>query len=693
MYEESLNLKKSVNSLRTENTQLKTQVLQAQKELVKKDKEIKSFLDQLNNPPMEFYSLTKGQPHKKPAKTSTYLTIGLKKRITDLQKENKILKEGLLALKKSLKMTSTKELEVEVKSYSDECVRLRMLLDKVLADKPHLILDGNERLSEQLRQQSKILVEVKAKNKELEERLKEVKDAKKGELKDECEVQAESAEKKLGSQVKEEIKGAEAEASNQFNEKETNSKENMSNMMMELRLNLMLQKVPAEDLEETLLSNSKSTVSMQELKEALVSRLLLRKEQDASALAHYAIQPNEEIPKSEVFKNIRKLIGSYSVNQKEGRKLLLTNLGEKLGPFITALQENADSYDNLSFAALNKVYDELEVKLSKEEEDYVLATMFAREKDLRKLKCDDLMKDLSESLDDSAEVDLNPEHNESGVHSNAENDSPKERESMNGEVKEESAGKPGEEISESRMLSTLQKVFSEIASKIAAQGTTLLSLFADQIHKKTVGTEDIEFVSYADFMRAMERIGVGKLSALEERCLEKALAVEGEERSFQVGELAQILEEYVATDRNEAEARDFDVDELDKVSMVLLLALAEYLSNDGVQLTELLKDHIYKQPVQFEDNEFELEIVDSKDFFEVLYKIGIETNETEHDNLKAFFAIDENYTDKFSLDKLKSVVKEFTSNEKLRLRAKECYKELIEENQVQEESDPSRDES
>eukprot|EP00826_Nyctotherus_ovalis_P007119 TRINITY_DN11755_c0_g3_i1.p1 TRINITY_DN11755_c0_g3~~TRINITY_DN11755_c0_g3_i1.p1 ORF type:complete len:475 (-),score=159.09 TRINITY_DN11755_c0_g3_i1:78-1502(-) len=463
------------------------------------------------------------------------------------------------------------------------------------------------------------------------------------------------------------------------------SEEDMSDMITELRLNLMLQKIPAENLEEALLGNSKSTVTTQELKDALVSRLLLRKGQDASALAHYTIKSNEEIAKSEVFEKIRKLIGSYNINEKEGRKLLLANLGDKLEAFITALQENADSNDNLNPSALNKICDELEIRLSREEENYVLATMFAREKNLWKLKCEDLLKDLSESLDDSAEVDLNPERNES--------DLPKERELMNGEAKEEDTGKPGEEISEGQMLTTLQKVFSEIASKIAAQGTSLLSLFADQIHKKTIGTEDIEFVSYADFMRGMERIGVGKLSALEERCLEKALAVEGEERSFQIGELAQILEEYVSTEHNEAETHDFDIDDLDKVSMVLLLALAEYLSNDSVQLTELLKDHIYRQPVQFEDNEFELEIIDSKDFFDVLYKIGIETNETEHDNLKTFFAIDENYTDKFSLDKLKSVMKEFTSNEKLRLKAKECYKELIDENQVQEESDLSRDES
>ena len=79
--------------------------------------------------------------------------------------------------------------------------------------------------------------------------------------------------------------------------------------------------------------------------------------------------------------------------------------------------------------------------------------------------------------------------------------------------------------------------------------------------------------------------------------------------------------------------------------------------------------------------------LESSSFFKILNKIGIETEESQHDNLKLFLCIDPSYHDKFSIDKIKMILEEFKNNAQLRERAQKYYNELVNENELQEEPD------
>ena len=172
LYEESLNLKKTMNMLKSENTQLKTKMLQGERELLKKDKEIKRLIEQLNTPSIT--NITKDQPNKKPLKTGTQLVINLKKHITEIQKENHILKEGLADYKKNLKTTKIQELESEVKAYLAECLRLRNLLEKIMAEKPYITMDGITKAEEKMKEQNELIEKLKEENEKLSIKVKEV---------------------------------------------------------------------------------------------------------------------------------------------------------------------------------------------------------------------------------------------------------------------------------------------------------------------------------------------------------------------------------------------------------------------------------------------------------------------------------------------------------------------------------------
>ena len=85
--------------------------------------------------------------------------MSLKKQVKELKIECLKKDEELETIKKSLKNTRYQEIEVEIKSYIDECQRLRNLLSSMLTEGPKHPL-YQERLAqlEQQRQTSEFVV-------------------------------------------------------------------------------------------------------------------------------------------------------------------------------------------------------------------------------------------------------------------------------------------------------------------------------------------------------------------------------------------------------------------------------------------------------------------------------------------------------------------------------------------------------
>ena len=155
-------MRKTIALLKGENSKLKAKVLQSEKELVQKNKEIKKLLGQG----------TMGQYGGKESKKSTPLVSGLKKRIAAALKENKALKEGLENLKKTMKMTTNKELNAEIKVYSDECIRLRGLLEKTGEGKTYVGSEDTEELTKKIKEQEELINKLKQDNEQLSKKVK-----------------------------------------------------------------------------------------------------------------------------------------------------------------------------------------------------------------------------------------------------------------------------------------------------------------------------------------------------------------------------------------------------------------------------------------------------------------------------------------------------------------------------------------
>ncbi len=170
LYDEIIHLKQTMNDVRQENLKLKTKIQQSDGELSRKDKEIKDLSDRIQNPSVGTFIK---EIHGKRAKTGAHLVMALKKRVQDTQKENAALREGLQTLKKNIRLTTTQELDTEVQTYADECVRLRKMLEDMVGEKQYLTAEDVATIEEKIRQQNQVIDGVKRENQSLRQKLQQ----------------------------------------------------------------------------------------------------------------------------------------------------------------------------------------------------------------------------------------------------------------------------------------------------------------------------------------------------------------------------------------------------------------------------------------------------------------------------------------------------------------------------------------
>eukprot|EP01022_Parablepharisma_sp_SALTPOND_P018237 TRINITY_DN296_c0_g1_i14.p1 TRINITY_DN296_c0_g1~~TRINITY_DN296_c0_g1_i14.p1 ORF type:complete len:331 (+),score=63.74 TRINITY_DN296_c0_g1_i14:2499-3491(+) len=237
-----------------------------------------------------------------------------------------------------------------------------------------------------------------------------------------------------------------------------------------------------------------------------------------------------------------------------------------------------------------------------------------------------------------------------------------------------------ENLSEDEMITATQKCFTEIANQINQRHQTIDELFSDVAFTKVIDGEEVILINPGDFLKVLKEKLEVSLTSIEKAFLKKVLAVSEEDDSIKLQDFMQIMEDF-GISIGEEDKVELDFNELDKVSVVLMLALTEYIVASKLPLYDLFSEIIYQQDVQIEDEKVQIDLINSEDFFNTLSKIGISMEEKEHENLRNFLCIDPEYPDKLMINKLKRTIEEFAVNEELRSYAQQCYQELVEEEQ------------
>eukprot|EP00826_Nyctotherus_ovalis_P032362 TRINITY_DN26084_c0_g1_i1.p1 TRINITY_DN26084_c0_g1~~TRINITY_DN26084_c0_g1_i1.p1 ORF type:complete len:168 (+),score=64.61 TRINITY_DN26084_c0_g1_i1:205-708(+) len=152
----------------------------------------------------------------------------------------------------------------------------------------------------------------------------------------------------------------------------------------------------------------------------------------------------------------------------------------------------------------------------------------------------------------------------------------------------------------------------------------------------------------------------------------------------------QILDDYGIKEQSEiqeetraAQGKPKDLLNLDKFSMILLLALTEYLLKSNTPLYDLFGEKIKRESITIKSKERKVELIESKDFFEVLGSIGIQLEDDENEDLKRALSFNhKQFANKISVKKLKNAIEQFAFNDELRRRAQECYEAFVEEEEM-----------
>ena len=101
-------------------------------------------------------------------KKDSYLTTALKRQIKDLKTSLNEKDDEIASFKKNFKNTKIIELDIELRSYMDECLRLRRLLEDTIKSKDPLINpDQAHQIEEQFNQQNVIIENLQIENQEL----------------------------------------------------------------------------------------------------------------------------------------------------------------------------------------------------------------------------------------------------------------------------------------------------------------------------------------------------------------------------------------------------------------------------------------------------------------------------------------------------------------------------------------------
>ena len=441
-----------------------------------------------------------------------------------------------------------------------------------------------------------------------------------------------------------------------------------------------------------------SQVSIHELCRSLSRKPILLSVNKAMLLSRYLIEPKdspkiqldelrEEFIRTITQRLILLLEGLYDKNSvamiRENIRIKL-NLEE-----LFKLKKNTDYID---IAALEKA----NLGLNKQELSYLIYVMYKQSKDLEKLSYSFLMEYLNTLK--SAPNERKPMRPEAKMNLQEFNmniprrfSDPQEQprpafEMTNYPFPPSNVNEEGT-MNEEQLIEITKNCFHEIAEYMKQKNITTLGLYKDVITKKKIDNMEIDVIAPLDFLNGLRKLGIDDLQSLDYTCLIKVLSMKDPEKHIQVSDIVQILEDYGITEISSEEQEligELHFEDLDKISVVVMLGLAEYLKKSNMTPENMFGGITYRQGIEVDGKRFQVELINSTDFFAALKEIGIYAEEEAHGNLKAFLALDPNYPDKIMAKKLKKRIEEFTNDDDLRAFAQNCYQELLNEEKLHE---------
>ena len=235
-------------------------------------------------------------------------------------------------------------------------------------------------------------------------------------------------------------------------------------------------------------------------------------------------------------------------------------------------------------------------------------------------------------------------------------------------------------MNEDQMIELAQSLFGKIAEKMKENNISTRDLFINVVKNENVDGEIEEIITSEDFIKAIKSLNISNIEESQFPSLIAILSINDDHEIIKLADIVQILTDFGVTEGGVKASKKIGLDlkSLDSISMIIMLAMTEYLVKNNVPLYDLLGDKLYQQKIKSKEKQANVELINSDDLFGILKGIGIGIDDPDPENLKKFLCLDKKYPDKISIKKLKTAINEFATNEELRLTAQAKYKELAE---------------
>jgi len=551
-------------------------------------------------------------------KENPFLLHSLKAKKSEAQAENLKLRKELKRLQRNKRFTQVNELEGEQSAFSREMERLQEMVEKAKNATELIPIEDVEVNKARIKEQDEVLAALKDEQKRLLEELKQ-KEIKIKRYKKMAEKQKKGAKGNMNTEIKQ---------------------------LKEKIISIKKESVSEEELEKLRIDRNKAKEKVEEQKKRIAELEKAIKDTEASKASYKELGDIKE-KVLEIVEKLKENLRKHNVDIKGIKEVLFEHFGIA---------------EKVSLHELFKIFTRQPCELSPKDSlllaEYLIGklnttghTKFIAEKVLSEVleKLNSLMKGKFAEPEGKKSTEL-----------------------------EENGLSQLEKMSEDELRLVFQRAYAKISSKINGSKKSVEEIFSEATYPKKIEGEEVIVIKSKDLIKiCKEQLNV-ILDPIERTCFVKMLSIDDDEL-IKIQDLAQLIKGFSEGEDFEGEEEEMNYKELDKISMVLMFALTEYMNNSKITFHDLFADHIYKQEVQIDSGQLEIDIINSEDFFEVLNKIGISMENKEHDNLKAFLYIDPEYPNKLVVKKLKKTIEEFGSSDELRNYAYTCYKEFADD--------------
>eukprot|EP00826_Nyctotherus_ovalis_P053304 TRINITY_DN6903_c0_g2_i1.p1 TRINITY_DN6903_c0_g2~~TRINITY_DN6903_c0_g2_i1.p1 ORF type:complete len:229 (+),score=39.09 TRINITY_DN6903_c0_g2_i1:116-802(+) len=215
------------------------------------------------------------------------------------------------------------------------------------------------------------------------------------------------------------------------------------------------------------------------------------------------------------------------------------------------------------------------------------------------------------------------------------------------------------------MLKYAHEAFELISKKVDE-----MNIAPEEVFGKIINGKKPTAIAVEEFMNIVNAMNISGLTLLHCNCLIKVLSSDNLSSLF-------IPNDTSHSNKKESKIVEEILELSDTMTIIILFALTEYMMRNNAPLYNLFGDVIYKKTMNSKGKDRNVELIASENFFAVLQKIGIELEESEHENLKQVLCIDQKYLNEIHVRKLKAAVQEFATNEELKELAKSYYQEAL----------------